>query len=202
MAHHIAELLDAAGKARGKAKAPADDRCRVAILDLWAHRTALGDRRLTAELDPILATLERLASPSRHHYQHQIWQARDEDDGAQAKPETDKWLDLAREADFAASDLVGWALANAAAAAGDRSLEWVKLARRAGAEDDNLIRITVLLRTLRPDFDLPVTDVDPRRARSRALRGAVRAINTLAKELKAASDVAAGGRSARADRVG
>lgn len=190
MAHHVAELLDAAGKARGKAKAAADDRCRVAILDLWAHRTALGDRGLTAELDSILATLERLASPSSHHYQHRIWQARDGDAGARTNSETEKWLDLAREADLAASDLVGWALANAAVATGDRSLEWVKLARSVGAEDDNLARITVLLRTLRPDFDLPADDVNPRRARSRAVKGAVRVINTLAKELKAASGTA------------
>lgn len=188
MAHHVAELIDDAGKARGKTKALANHRCRVAILDLWAHRTALSDRRLTADLDPILATLERLASPSGRHNHNVIWQARDDDGGAPANPETKKWLDLAREADCAARDLVGWALATAAAATGDRSLEWVKLARKAGADDDSLARITVLLRNLRPEFAPPAVDVDPRIARSRALKNAVRAINILAKELNAASE--------------
>lgn len=187
MAHHVAGLIDEAEHARGKARAVAEDRCRAAVLELWSYRRSLEGRRPTNELEPILDMLETMKAGNGRRYFHRgVWERRDENSGDES-PETVKWLDLAHNADEAARELIGWALGNAAAAAVDSSLEWIGLARKAGAGDDDLVRITLRFRSLLPESSADdEAPVDPIEQRLERLKSARKTLSRLEKELQTA----------------
>lgn len=185
MAHHVAELIDQADRTRGKARAAAEDRCRTAILELWSYRRSLDGRRPTDELEPILDMLQMMKpNDDGSYYYRRAWEKQGEASSEESE-ETKRWLALARNADESARELVGWALGNAAAHAVDQSLEWIELARKAGAGEDTLLRITLRLQSLRPEFgadqEEPENPFARRLARLKTIR---KALIQLEKELQ------------------
>ncbi|WP_016746117.1 hypothetical protein [Rhizorhabdus wittichii] len=137
MSHHIAELIETAAATRGRARQEAEDRCRRAILELWAYRRELEGQRPAEALEPLLAALDMLEPlhDTPYHYRR-FWRARDEDAAEKEDPEVAKWIAIAQGADRLARGLIGWALGRAASHTLDISAAWVDLARHAGAPED------------------------------------------------------------------
>jgi hypothetical protein len=151
MAHHVAELTKAARNTRGRAKVDAEDRCRRAILELWAFRREVEGQRPTEKLEPLINALAMLnPDETDPFYYRDIWRARREESAEEESAPEWIWLDSARTIDAAARNLIGWSLGRAASEALDQSMPWIELARKAGAHDDSLVMLTLRLRSTNP----------------------------------------------------
>jgi len=131
MAHHVAELIDAAEKATGDARGAAAATCEQAILDLWKYRETLPRHvRPMVELEPVLRTLASLDSGAGNHRYYPaglsgVTEACDAD--------AREWLEFAMDIDEVARLLIADALRVAAQRAVSRAEPWVQLAKRVGA---------------------------------------------------------------------
>ncbi len=133
MAHHLAELMEAAEKADTVDKPARSAECADAILTLWKHRREFPDgSRPLAELEPVLRALERLdPSDDRPYYFRPL---REEVGEPEQGSETQRWLKLCDNVDHAAKVLIRHCLARAADTASDKSADWVERAEAAGVE--------------------------------------------------------------------
>jgi hypothetical protein len=134
MAHHIAELIQAAEAANGEERQAKMAACASAILDLWEHRGRFPNgMRPFEELDPILRTLEGLDlnADTLRYYRSQREMIDENREGAEAG----RWLNIAKGLDYSARVLIRYCLACAAESALDKSKEWVALAEAAGVDE-------------------------------------------------------------------
>ena len=144
MAHHIAELIQAAESAEVEDRPGRLAQCTDGILALWKHRSHLPNgKRPLEDFEPILRALESLdPSDDRPRY---FRTSRLEANQAEQNAETTEWLEAADELDYAAKILIRYCLARAAGAASDKSANWVALAEAAGLEDDvDLIAVRIM----------------------------------------------------------
>lgn len=134
MAHYIADHIVNAESTTGEEKYTAEKKCFDAILALWKHRAELPNgKRPFEELEPVIRAIESL-DPSDHTPRY-FRSARLPKGQGEDNPAVDQWLEMARGLDYSAKILIGYSLAEAARAAGDKSEEWVKLAESAGVEE-------------------------------------------------------------------
>ena len=144
MTYHVAERIEAARTARGAAKLAAEERCRKAILELWAHRRELEGRRPTEALEPLLDILSRLDPEKPDHFYHQQFSRARSNSLAQDEPtEVLEQIKVVDDIDCATRNLIGRALRSAADAALESTEPWVALAREAGAPNDLPIQIVL-----------------------------------------------------------
>ena len=132
MAHSIAELILAVDASSARDRPAKLEMCSDAIFALWKHRHELpSGKRPFEDLEPIMRTLESLDpdDTTPRYFRVQRTAAGKERDG-----ETANWLKLADNLDYSAKLLIGYCLARAAAAAVDKSKEWVALAEKADAD--------------------------------------------------------------------
>jgi hypothetical protein len=151
MAHHVAELMEAAVTAAPADRRAAEERCSALILEVWRHRNCLPEgRRPFQRLEPMLDTLAALDPTSpRPFYRREVWDSldvRDEDTG-----ETRSWLTLARQCDAAARVVMENLLLRAADSATSAEREWV---RRAVAIETPGVDVEVLRRIVLLSDDL------------------------------------------------
>jgi len=140
MAHYIAELIDEAKTAKLEDRLAKLARCADAILKLWDHRHQLPDgKRPFEDLEPIMRALASLdpADDTPRFYRTQRMAI----NKTKESKETAKWLDLADGLDYSAKNLIRYCLAQAAQTALDKSKAWVKLAEKAGLEDNIDFRV-------------------------------------------------------------
>mgnify|MGYP007049688080 CR=1 FL=1 len=140
MAHYIAELIDEAKTAKVEDRPAKLARCADAILKLWDHRHQLPDgKRPFEDLEPIMRALASLdpADDTPRFYRTQRMAI----NKTKESKETAKWLDLADGLDYSAKNLIRYCLAQAAQTALDKSKAWVKLAEKAGLEDNIDFRV-------------------------------------------------------------
>lgn len=133
LAHYVAERIEAAEKASGEDRRPAQDACAKAILDLWQSRNALPEHlRPLQKLESIMRAIGSLDvdEDDYRYYPHALRAAAT----AQADEETKRWLELAFGLDYSARVLISFALASAAQRAAADAAPWVDLARQAGAD--------------------------------------------------------------------
>ena len=143
MAHHIAELIQAAESAGVDERPAKMANVREAVLALWAHRHVLPSGRNPFEgMEPIFQALESL-NPDTHHYRYfSPSHAPSEDD--EESEEVKTCVEIAVAVDRAAKVIVDFCLAQAAQKSLDASKDWVTLARAAevdAGQDITLIRI-------------------------------------------------------------
>jgi hypothetical protein len=135
MAHYIADLITKAKGATGEEKGFLEKKCFESILTLWKHRAELPNgKRPFEELEPVIRAIESL-DPDDDTPRY-FRSGRPPKGEGEEKSELEAWLDMASEIDYSARVLIGYCLAQAAEAAVDKSKEWVKLAKAAGAEDE------------------------------------------------------------------
>lgn len=140
MAHYIAELIDEAKTARVEDRQAKLANCADAILKLWDHRHQLPDgKRPFEDLEPIMKALASL-DPEDDTPRYFRTQRRPTKKTKENK-ETVKWLELADGLDYSAKSLIRYCLAQAAQTAIDKSKAWVKLAEKAGLEDNIDFRV-------------------------------------------------------------
>lgn len=148
MAHHVAECLVAARRAKGRSKVVAEDRCVATILQLWRHRSALPDgRRPFEKFEPILSTLARL-DPEHDHWFYfdgtPHWNS-----SAKRKPQkpgsVEQLAELAANLDHAARVLIEFIL-NEATAAADEPI--TRRLLKSGFDDESDLDIETIRRLL------------------------------------------------------
>lgn len=133
MAHYIAELIDAAINAPAEERTAAQKRCFDAILELWSHRSALPNgKRPFEDLEPIMRAVESLDPDDEtpRFFRTVRGGIAEENEESQTQP----LLEYVSNLDSTAKILIGYALAEAASSAADKSKEWVALAENAGVE--------------------------------------------------------------------
>lgn len=134
MAHYIAELIQDVEKASAEEKPAKMQACCDAILNLWKHRHMLPDgKRPFEELEPILRNLESL--DPEYDTPRYFRSVRAAVDDAEENDETKSWLKLIDGLDYSAKILIRYFLTRAAQNARNKSLEWVRLAEAAGADE-------------------------------------------------------------------
>jgi len=140
MAHHIAELIEAAETAEAEDRPNKLKQCADTILKIWEHRNQLPNgKRPFQDFDPIFRALESLDPTDKTpRYFRSMRMAVEK---TEQNTETKKWIEIADGLDYSAKTLIRYCLAQASQTALDKSEEWVALAENAELEDD---------------FDLPV----------------------------------------------
>jgi len=134
MAHYVGDLIARTESTTGEDKHLTEKKCFDAILTLWKHRAGLPNgKRPFENLEPIVRAIESL-DPNDNTPRY-FRSSRPLQGQGVEKTEDDRWLDTVRDLDYSARILIGYCLAEAARAAIDKSEEWVKLAKAAGAED-------------------------------------------------------------------
>src|SRR5262249_42177111 len=127
------ELIDAAANAPPDQRCAAQKKCSDAILELWAHRAELPHgKRPFESLDPILRAIESLDpdNDTPRYFRTIMADIALEDE----EPPTRSLLENVRNLDTTAKTLIGYAIADAAASAMDKSKQWITLADEAGAD--------------------------------------------------------------------
>lgn len=176
MAHYVAELIADVETANPVGRAAKEDRCAAAILELWSHRHEVPNGRGHFEPEPVLRAIANL-DPDAPGYRHfaGLRQSADDDDGA-----VREWLRLADNIDATARMLIVECLVAAAAAANDRSREWISMAEAARIEDDAPM---VALRFVNEQADL-LHRVDPKEADREQLERRLGRLNAFMKLAK------------------
>lgn len=139
MAHHVAEVMQAAESSVGSDKINAEDRCRELILSLWKHINYFpgGEHPLEA-LKSLLATVSALDPDTKKYFYSLEATSRLEE--SELSEETLNWLELARGIDFSARMLIGMCLKRAASDIAQEKRELLKLAEAFDGEQSlNLI---------------------------------------------------------------
>lgn len=166
MAHHIAELIEAARNALAEEQAQRQDRCAAAILELWERRAGLPCGRLPMpNLEPLADVLKRLDPGSAQPaYFDNVWRSVTTEDAKDTTAPAVTWLKAAETLDQTARMLISVALGRAAEAEVDRAKPWVALAEQAEADrfpDIRLIRfLTVLADDTRPGSEAAVAGLE------------------------------------------
>lgn len=140
MAHYIAEIMEAAESATGKARDRKMSECSDAILKLWAHRSELPNgRRPFEEFEQIFRALKSLDldDPTPRHFRQARLAAEQDDEDDSTK----QWLNIASGLDDTARVLIRYCLAIAAQETVDKSREWVALAEAIAEEEDIDVRM-------------------------------------------------------------
>jgi hypothetical protein len=118
MAHHVAELIVEAEKAKGTKKASARERCVRTILDLWERNAVMPAGRQPFEnFTPILATLDAINPDNPTSYY--LSSVRRRSNGSSTPDSTIALLDLAQSLDSAARVLIEFLLKEASERATD-----------------------------------------------------------------------------------
>lgn len=127
MIHHVSELTHLAETSPEEDKVEAEDRCRMAILDLWKQiHTHPGDVDVFASIPAIIKTITALNPDDRQYYY--FTQAQEAADAAEVDEDTAKWLKVSRGIDYSARLLIEMSLRNAAQAAIDKDAAWIEAA--------------------------------------------------------------------------
>lgn len=134
MAHYIAELVHDAENASAEERPAKMRACSDAVLSLWKHRHELPTgKRPFEKIEPILKTLESLdPDDETPKYFRSVRRSIEEADGENG---TLPWLKLIEGLDYSARALIRYCLTQAALVTLDKSVEWVQLARVAGADE-------------------------------------------------------------------
>lgn len=134
MVHHVSELIVLAESAAKGEKAAAENKCRIAILDLWKHvNTHPGHVDIFRELPAIAKTIKALNPDEREYYYYT--QAQTAVDAAEVNDQTKTWLNVSRGVDQTARMLIGFSLKHAALSAADVDAKWIELAKSAFPSD-------------------------------------------------------------------
>ena len=145
MAHYIAELIQDAEKASAEERPEKMRVCCDAILNLWKHRHSLPDgNRPFEEIEPLLRALASL-DPEDNTPRY-FGSVRTVAEDAKEHDETKSWLKLIDDLDYSARILIRYCLTQAAQKSLNRSMEWVRLAEAAGADEGvefPLVRIII-----------------------------------------------------------
>ena len=133
MAHHVAEVMQAAEKSSELERTEAEDRCREAILSLWKHINDFPrGRRPLADIEPLVATIKALDPDNRGYFYHS--EAQSFLGNSTLSEETKKWLELARGLDYSARILIGDCLKKAASDIALDKHDWLELAKSLDAD--------------------------------------------------------------------
>ena len=144
MAHHIAELIyDAEHCTDDIVRTAKQAEIRDSIWSFWSNRYELPiGTRPFQELEPILRTLKDLDPENEQPRFFSPY--RDLINVEKETSEVQKWLTAAKDIDSAAKILIDYCLSLAAENAIDKSQEWVKLAQKAGLDEDvDLLEICI-----------------------------------------------------------
>jgi len=142
--HYVAGLIKKAERKSAKDLPAANKECFDAILALWQHRHELPDgKRPFQGIEPVLRALDSLdpANAERRYFPSALPPA----GITEESKETRSWLELAEGLDSSARILIRQCLTNAAAAAIDKSKDWVALAERAAREDVDLPLLKIII---------------------------------------------------------
>ncbi|HHN5536063.1 AVAST type 3 anti-phage protein Avs3b [Klebsiella pneumoniae] len=144
MAHHISELIyDAEHCTDDIVRTTKQAEIRDSIWSFWSNRYELPiGTRPFQELEPILRTLKGLDPENEQPRFFSPY--RDLINVEKETSEVQKWLTAAKDIDSAAKILIDYCLSLAAENAIDKSQEWVKLAQKAGLDEDvDLLEIRI-----------------------------------------------------------
>lgn len=187
MAHYIADLIVRAENATDKEKSLAEKNCFEAIMALWKHRAELPNgNRPFENLEPVIRAIESLDPDNETpRYFRSVRRPNDEE---MEQSEADSWLAMVDGLDYSAKVLIGYCLSEAARAAIDKSMEWVKLADAAEAEyaiPEIVIRFVSSNTDFGKDLD-PDADIRQRlEDRVKRLEGFIELAESVASDLKA-----------------
>lgn len=126
MAHHIAELMDEADKAKGDEKKAKQTQCAELILKMWDRRYQLSDgSRPFGDMEPIFRTLDSLDTNSTEirHYKKPWQLAREEEEN----PTVTELMKAIEGIDYSAKLLIRSALVQAAEFVVEKKVEWGRL---------------------------------------------------------------------------
>ena len=153
MAHHIAEVIQAAEKSTGLKRIEAEDRCREAILSLWKHINDFpSGHRPLADIEPLLATIKASCINDNREYFYQS-ETKSLLDNSTLSEETKSWLELARGIDYSARILIGMCLKKAASDIAQDKLDWLDLAESLDA-DISLTRVVRIVSEKDQQFEV------------------------------------------------
>ncbi len=132
MAHHVAELIQAADTASGDDRVKKMQACREAILDLWSHRHELPDgTRPFERCEPVLRALESLDPEGTPRYYRAVKAPRDQ---AESEGEGLALHDLVEGLDYSAKVLMRYFIAEEARVGLGDAVEWLALSAAADCE--------------------------------------------------------------------
>ncbi|KZK75246.1 MAG: hypothetical protein A3K90_04240 [Pelodictyon luteolum] len=187
MAHYIADLIVKAENATDEEKSLAEQNCFEAIMVLWKHRAELPNgKRPFENLEPVIRAIESLdpENETPRYFRSSRWP----NEKNTEQSEADSWLAMVDGLDYSAKVLIGYCLSEAARAAVDKSVEWVKLADAAEAEQgvpEIVIRFVSSNADLGKDL-YPNADVRRRQQEKiKRLEGFMKLAESVASDLKA-----------------
>ena len=132
MAHYVAEQIEVAEKAKGSAKARAEQRCFDTVLKLWERHSSwpLG-RRPFENFEPIFRALDKL-DPEKPEpfYFRSPWldSSESSEDSESESTDVKSWIDIALGVDGTARVFIEYAFMQAANSAVDeKTIEWLNL---------------------------------------------------------------------------
>ena len=166
MVHHIAELMQAAEQADGPEKADIENRCRIAILELWGHVNFFPrGHRPFADIEPLLAVIRSLNPDNSAYFYHS--EAQTLLSSSEIDEATRQWMELARGIDYSARILVSMCLRHAARDIVEDKREWFDLAESLEVD----IPMTRLVRI--------IADGEKQNEEQRKLEGIAKAVEAL-----------------------
>lgn len=149
MAHHLAEVLAAAGQATGPAQQAARQEAADLILAMWDRRDRWPARRRPLEsLEPIHAALDRLRPDQPDWDLFRFFK-----DSPAPHPGDHLLLDVAVAVERSARDVIRGCIVVAAAESLQAESDWLAVAEQLNEEDETAVmrRLSAAARRLRPD---------------------------------------------------
>jgi len=149
MAHHLAGLIEKAKVVAPEERAEAEDRCFAAVLEVWRHRNCLPHGHRPFEpMERVLDVITALDPDEPRPFYNRIalnWD--DLDDVDLPTPNEKQLLDVVREFDQVARDVLQHLLARAVEGLPEDTRVWVQRAQAAGlgGRDLTAIRRLILL---------------------------------------------------------
>lgn len=153
MAHHVARLMQEVEAVKsGPKKKDAEERCRIAILELWTHIATTGaGPKILEDIEPILNTLECLNPEHSSHFYYRL--AREAAETSNLSEDAQFWLKMSEGIDYTARLLIKYCLKMAAEEAYEKNSEWISLVQSAFDIDYPVIRIISAAADEEPDLD-------------------------------------------------
>jgi hypothetical protein len=187
MAYYIAEQMAIAKKAKGEAKARAEQQCFDAILKLWEHRSHLPPGiRPFESFDPIFRALERFDPENEHPYFYRGQDSSKKDKSGKKSDGVEEWLSIARGIDQAARIWLEHVFHQAALSATDKkTIAWLENAVSGSNRDD----VSIIVRLIEAGVeDIDETVEQEQKARREKLQSRIEkldAFNEFSKLLRA-----------------
>ena len=183
MAHHIAELMDAAENAPSAMRAQRKRECAEAIERLWHHRAgAFREERPFSDFDAVFAAMRRIDPKGQGRFEVLL----DRDAPTMKDEVGQQWLGVAIGIERAADQLVRWSLMQAVVRVKPETAEWLRLAISAGLEDDQARAVRIVFESMQPKSAEELQKKE--RERLEIMRGRLQALDGLAKTVVDALD--------------